>query len=243
MTAGFEFYAIKHHLKDIGNLTDVALSQISDESIEEYDAEYTEMREAYRNDASTIADLKHEAREKLVEIFGSMSKQVKYMDRNLRSERTAVDIHYDKFPSLHTVKERINCAKEKVSDSGSRAVSETKVGRAGVNEQEMEEVDASIRYLISKGYTYGVDFNSHNAVEISQCSAIEVVEKMISDEDDAFDELLTTTFTCCKEIDKDSSQVQTGGDVSVWCGCGDNRVEYSVELNDAKISLVKIEDE
>jgi hypothetical protein len=90
----------KSFLRYAKNMTVGELKNVTDNDLLEYSAEFTStIKVDYEEDYSCVQETNDKMFALAVEVYGSRSKQAKYLERNFRKGESVVDIHYCQFPS------------------------------------------------------------------------------------------------------------------------------------------------
>ena len=190
----FLLYKPKSKLAYADQMSTEILAEVSDSEITTYETEYSDYVEGNRKSDIELAQLEINALKRSLEfLFGENSREEKYIDKALTKGNTIVDKHYGDVTTPNRVSEMVRQARTKtVIHSTSK----------GLNETDMDTLNDSIQWLTAKGYVFGRDFTTHNAVDMAQASYTESIMSMSNDL--LFDEKLKhnkmlESFDNCKE--------------------------------------------
>ena len=229
----FVFYQMKHYLKDAGSLSPVALSRLTDTELTEYRKEYEEkLVPEWQKDRELADEIKGTAKESIRDMFGSYSKQYKYLERNLRNERNLFDDHYGKIVDPSFLEKSVKKARETAKNEGGY----TKAS-SGVDSASMAEIDSAIKYLMDNGFEYGKDFSSHNAVEISEAHIPEAVDSFIHHNTAIEGKYIEAPESCdCIKWDSERSTVYAR-EISLSCDCYSSKMTITPAIEGGVLLL------
>ena len=223
-----ELYKMKHYLTGIRDMANSVLADVTDAHIDEYEAEHAKMRDVYRVDVEVVRETKARVRRDIGFLWGDYNKQWKYVDRNLRTELTKVDSHYQIYPDPTSIRRMVSNARDEINKNVGNTA------KSGLGQKSMEEIDSAIKFLISQGYSYGTDFSSHNAVDIMSSLAPETFHNsMVSN---------LANFSrpeCCGSWDNDSYQAASKmrEKNKMWCECGSEKKTFSFDVVDGELCV------
>lgn len=221
----FNLQEIDHLLKDFKLLPKEALAAISDDDLEEYEKQFEIYRVKTTEDRTLRDAVALEVRTKVAELFGSTSNQTRYFERNLNNQEDIVSKHSNKFTSPERISEQVHEARAKYSIASDAS-------GAGVNENTMEEIDDSIKYLLGKGMEFGKDFAAHNAVDIANGlnteSVLDWADKFGGDEQYSLDGLILDCNNVVGVFNYDNSTFS-----DLW----DGNIQIYDDYYDAEIKL------
>ena len=157
-------YEPKSKLAFAETLSDELLSEVTPTDLITYEREFKILNEKKAEDLTLAQERIETLRMALSQTFGSDSRQLKYIDRELTKGDTVVDRHYSRFSEPKAVETKVESAGLKV---GKDSV------RAGLSETNVDELNDAIEYLTKNGYVFGRDFNAHNAVDMAKVGYVE----------------------------------------------------------------------
>lgn len=170
-----QYYEMKHPLKDAKILSPTALSQIPNSDVDDYEVEHEKyIVPAFDHDTTILSERKSEVLDSLRTLYGSQSKEYKYMERSFRKGDDKITNHYNKNVPPSLLRRKISEARQLAEGNGGY-----KKASSGVDSDSMEDIDSAIKFLISEGYEYGKDFSSHNSVSIANALIPEIAEEYI----------------------------------------------------------------
>lgn len=106
-----KLYTPKSFLKFATNMTVGELKNVTSQDLLEYSAEFKkDIEPSYTDDYSVVETTNQKMVALAEEIYGTNSKQRKYLIRNFRKGESVVDSHYSTFPSPETLKEWVENA-------------------------------------------------------------------------------------------------------------------------------------
>jgi hypothetical protein len=188
----FNHKKIDHPLVNMDKMPKEALAQITEESLESFSEMWDEYHTLQKEDVTTAMDIANRINDDCKTLFGSYSKQHKYMERNLRGREDVVSIHGGTIPSKEAVTNAVTEAKKSVDITNLHA------GNTGgsVDDITMEQQNKAIAFLLSNKYVFGIDFTAYNAHEIAVSLAF---DKAIQLGDDIeFEREATPSFSECE---------------------------------------------
>tara|TARA_R110002020_G_scaffold82111_3_gene203333 strand:- start:4976 stop:5722 length:747 start_codon:yes stop_codon:yes gene_type:complete len=134
------------------------LASVTDEQIDEYQEElnsYTQ--DVYRPLIREQEKVMQFIVQAVNSIFGSNGKESKYFHRAL-NKGTLLSSYFNELSDVHQVRKAVEDARENSQHSSNVAL----------GDNDVEQLDLAIKYLIEKGFTYGEDFTTNNAVNIAK---------------------------------------------------------------------------
>lgn len=162
-----DLYHIKNSLSD-KKLADQALASFSDSDVAEYKSEYEEYRTAQSTAVNEMFKLVEQTRSYFTVLFGSDSKQAKYLERMVRNGELVTDRHATLYPHPSDVQERVEAARDKycsfLSDDNAPKVA---------GDDTLKEINNATTFLLGKGLELNVDFTISNAISLAQSTASE----------------------------------------------------------------------
>lgn len=169
-------YHIKNPLSD-KKLADQALASFSDADVAEYKSEYEEYRTVQSTAVNEMHELVEQTRSYFTAMFGSDSKQSKYLERMVRNGELLTDRHSELYPHPSTVQDKIQQAREKycsfLSDDNAPKVS---------GDDTLQEINNATTFLLGKGLELNVDFTISNAISLAMSTASEEFDDAMVDE-------------------------------------------------------------
>ena len=227
MTRKLELYEMKHPLKDALDQSDLIVSQYTTEDIENYETEWNIMNTHRTADQDTCNESREALSEEVKFYFGKYSKEDKYFDRMVRNGDTKASAHYGRYPLPRTLVDKIETAKENVENMS--IVSAT----VGVAEKTVDDIDSAISYLLKEGFTFGSDFNAHNAVDIARSN---VNQSLVEGKP------TNIIWECesCDECDSMPTNVSTQylNNERLMCECGNKEMKASIRFKDNKVYIM-----
>lgn len=167
-------YHIQHPLAD-KTLPQETLSTFTDKDIAEYTSEYEEYRRVQDEAVRASKEIYNTCREQTIALFGDGDgKQVRYLDRNMRSGESFVDKHASSYLNPSYVKSSVEEARKKYCAFTS-AANAPKIG-----EDTLQEINNAVVFLMERGLNLGVDFTVSNAVSVGKTIASEEFEDSAS---------------------------------------------------------------
>ena len=95
----------KSFLRLAKNMTVGELKNVTDQDLQDYDAEFlATIKPDYEEDFGTVEETNNKMTVLAVDVYGSHSKQHKYLERNFRKGESVVDSHYSQFPSPDSIR-------------------------------------------------------------------------------------------------------------------------------------------
>jgi len=238
------------------SMDDATKAMISDEQAEEYREKYSIMRTHAKEDMKVAKQQHREIVQLIQKLYGTNSKQYKYMDRQTDYDMTGTEIynHYAKYTNPRMVEDEIKIAKGRCSASNGTSSSNA----IAPSESNIQDIDKAIKYLTQQGYTYSIDFTSHNAVSIAMALGMENIMLDLVTEDCAecveenqqLSNTMQDTLDCSlvpsiyKGFDKDTHSesglniVHYNNLIKVTCKANHTNTLYNVELNESNGEVV-----
>ena len=212
-----EVHNFKSPLAQVELLSSSFLATVSDDDIDTFDSEI----EAYKKDVFNIQrrnlDVITKHVGKLVaNIYGSQSKQYKYMMRNFQSNHevpcfTAMS----GLRTAHDIKELVKDAKTAKNSTSSVVLAD----------RDVSQIDNAIQYLTQNDYVYGKDFTATNAVNLAKSIAIQELA------DNEFKDIIASGSECseiCNETAFDA--IVHDSNIKVECACGQENRNMSISI-------------
>tara|TARA_R110000744_G_scaffold6246_1_gene22042 strand:+ start:2529 stop:3209 length:681 start_codon:yes stop_codon:yes gene_type:complete len=214
-------YKMKHFLANAKNLSMTGLAVVTYEDLSEYTNEYdTNVEPDWQKDIKTESEIQSSVVEGIVALYGSYGKEHKYVMR-CRDNTQIVRTHYNQYLSPQELGILVANAKEKTE-------SLEEVSSVGLDNKTMDSVDDAIKFLITSGFTYGVDFSSHNAVDIAFSLAPDTLSTLIAEK--------TMTLNECSECDaSDHEWYEREEKIVVSCNC--KSVEKEISFKGGLLTL------
>lgn len=161
-------YYIKHPLRFVNQIPTATVAAFTDADVDEYCREYDKYEKAQRESVEEISRKIEECRKLMSQIFDTpedrcSSKQVKYLDREVRKGGTCVDKHSMGIPHKAEVIQLVTNARNFVS-----ALPRSEIEVFPLSDEQLANQDSAVKFLESKGYVLGTDFTKHNAVRIAE---------------------------------------------------------------------------
>jgi len=206
-------YKPKSKLAYAEQMSSELLAEVSDSDIATYETEYESSVDANRKSDIELAQREITAvKSGLQYLFGENSKEEKYIDKALSKGNTIVDTHYGQISTPRAVSDMVKQARTKtVIHSTSK----------GLDETDMNTLNDSIQWLTSKGYVFGRDFTTHNAIDMAQASYAENLLSMSNDllfDEKAKHNKMLENFDECSECNRKPSTFNHET-MSVSCEC------------------------
>lgn len=212
-----EVHNFKSPLAQIDLLSPAFLGTVSDNDIEEYETEIAK----YQQDVSDVQrknlNIVCGYVSKLIgNIYGSQSKQYKYIMRNFASTSEVPC-----FTSVANLK-AVESVTDIIRDARKAKQSTSHVVLA---DRDVTQIDSAIQYLVQNGYEYGKDFNASNVVNIAKSVAIQDLT------DKEFAGLVAQSDEC-SEICSDSAYDAIVNDdiIKVECACGSATRDMTISI-------------
>ena len=202
---------LQHHEK----LDSSFLANVTDEQIDEYQTELN----SYTSD--TYRPLIRE-QEKVMQfiiqavnnIFGSNGKESKYFHRAL-NKGTLLSSYFNELSDIHQVKKAVEDARENSQHSSNVAL----------GDNDVEQLDLAIKYLIEKGFTYGEDFTTNNAVNIAKSEMAHDIATS-----DTLKQSFVMHSSDCSEVCKTQQFAMTLHENQMHNECACGEVSYAMEM-------------
>lgn len=232
------------------SMDDATKARITEEQVEDYRDKYATMRIDAKEDMK-LAKLQHREVIALIQkLYGNSCKQSKYMERQTGYDMEGTEMynHYAKYDSPRLVEEEIKISKGKVSSRGREGVNGNAIAPS---ESNIQDIDKAIKYLTQEGYTYSLDFTSHNAVSIALALGMEnvmldlvdtdckecVLQKSLHSDDmkDSIEcNLIPSLSSSPNELHSDSGLNVINHDNLIKVVCNNNHISdyYGVELSE-----------
>ena len=157
---------LKSPLQDISRLDQVFLSEVTDEELDNYEEEYMNYRnDVYNPSMSNINKLEDIVQKSINNVFGSYSKEAKYIKRAFSGGGIRVQMHFSLLSKPRDVRIAVREAREL----------QTNTSNVSLSDNDISQIDLAIKYLIQQGFKYGEDFTSNNAVNIAKSEIINEV--------------------------------------------------------------------
>lgn len=212
-----EVHTFNSPLAQIDKLSVSFLATVSDEDIEAYEEEIINYAKEYSQIQKRNLDIiKNHVAKLIGNMYGSQSKQYKYMMRNFSSDHEIPCL-----ASLDSVKTTSKVT-EIISDARKASKSTSSVVLA---DRDVSQIDNAIQFLTQNGYEYGKDFNASNVVNIAKSVAIQdLTNKEFSD--------IVVSGDKCSEICADSNYDAVVKDdvLNVECACGESSRNLSISF-------------
>lgn len=219
-------YRMKHFLSDAKNLTMTGLSVVTSEDISEYTYEYNSNVEPnWKTDIATEKETQTTIINGVVALYGSYGKEHKYVMRCRDKQTSRISTHYNKYLTPNELQTLID-------DSKSKMDSLEQVSTVGLDNKTMDNVDDAISFLITQGYTYGVDFSSHNAVDIAMSLASSTLGNLISKDSISIKE-------CDDCGNEDHEWYERDEQIVISCNC--KSIVKNVSFKDGQLTLTSNE--
>tara|TARA_A100001515_G_scaffold141364_1_gene138250 strand:+ start:140 stop:895 length:756 start_codon:yes stop_codon:yes gene_type:complete len=205
-------------LQNHKTLDDAYLSQVTDEELDAYDEEYSQKRQSYYNPSmSNLNKCEDLIRKAVRNIFGSTSKESKYIKRAFEGAGVILRNNWNSISEPRHVRKAVEDARELAKTHS--AVS--------LDEKDVTQIDLAIKYLIQKGYTYGVDFTSNNAVNIAKSSLVSETTT-----DQKMQNAMRLHHSDCSDTCRDSAYEMRINESRIdrECSCGEIDVRHTIEL-------------
>ena len=204
-------YKPKSKLAYAEQMSTELLAEVSDSEIAKYETEYESNVNTNRKSDIELAQQEITAvKSGLHFLFGENSREEKYIDKALSKGNTLVDTYYGQITNPREVKDMVKQARTKtVIHSTSK----------GLDETDMDTLNDSIQWLTSKGYVFGRDFTTHNAIDMAQASYSESLMSMSNDllfDEKAKHNKMLEDFKVCKEC---NTQPNTFNHESMTVSC------------------------
>jgi len=191
------------------------LANVTDEQIDAYESELnTYTTDVYRPLSRQQDKVMQFIIQAVNNIFGSNSKESKYFHR-ASNKGTLLSSYFNEMSDIHTVKREVAEARENSRHSSNIVLADN----------DVEQIDLAIKYLIEKGFTYGEDFTSSNAVNIA---------KSEMSHDIATSDTLKQSFIKhsdnCSEVCKTQQFEMTLHENQIHNECACGSVSYDMEM-------------
>ena len=213
-----------------------ALAQITDEALADYQEDFEAFAEDQKEDVQKGSEIAQRVMTDIKTLFGTYSKQHKYLERNIRGHEDVVTAHGRKYPQPHDIQRKVEQARKCFDVTTLHASSIS----SGVDEITMEQQNEAIAYLLGNDFSFGSDFTAYNAHEIAMSHGFEKVVS-ISDNKDIHFELREGVDKCgeceTKSITFSARQYIDNGVVSCECGCEDYKGKLTLNGTDIKIMV------
>jgi len=224
---------IDHPLIHFATMPDEALAQVKDSELQDYSDKYDLFRNDHKTDLETAKGLAGSLEDNVKILFGSYSKQHKYLERACRSSEDLVSMNAKQTPSYDEVEGAVANAKRKIDVASLHEVHTS----GGVDDITMNQQNEAIGFLLANEYTFGVDFNAHNAYDIAVSLRF---DKALSEGEELEYETNGSFLLCdgceTKKISITPKQYMDDKEVSCGCGC----MDYKAELKFAPNGAVKV---
>ncbi len=209
-----EVHTFNSPLAQIDKLSVSFLATVSDDDIEAYEEEIVNYAKEYSQIQKRNLDIIQNHVAKLIgNMYGSQSKQYKYMMRNFSSNHEIPCL-----ASLDNVKS-VDSVREVISDARKANKSTSSVVLA---DRDVSQIDSAIQFLTQNGYEYGKDFNASNVVNIAKSVAIQDLTNK------EFSDIVASGENCSELCASENHDAMVKEDiVRVECACG----EYSRNLS------------
>jgi len=206
---------LKSPLQRVDKLDNSFLSKVSDEEINSYQDELdTYTQDVYRptlREQEKVMDFIIQA---VNNIFGSNSKESKYFHRAV-SKGTLISTYFNELSSNTEVRRAVAEARESSQHTSTVTLADN----------DVEQIDLAIKYLIGKGFSYGEDFTSSNAVNIAKSE----MAHDIATSDTLKDSFISHSDDCSEVCRSQEFTMQLHENVMHnECACG--VVAYSTEM-------------
>ena len=224
----FSLNEITHPLTTFHNLDEKAKAMISDEQLEEYRELHNEFRKKHQDDVDIAYTINRAIEKHIQNLYGSYSRQHKYFERESRKGDNIVDTHLNKYPSPDKVEREVKQAK-KIHDTNNFAV-------ANVGGGNVEEVNASVKYLMANDMVFGTDFSVGNAVDMAKAvfmnefSSNQMMKDVVHTTDDNFVFTGTLCSDCKADLNYDPTVLQNK-EMKAICQCHDETYYYFPKFN------------
>ena len=231
----FNHKNIDHPLVNYKSMPDEALAQVDSASLQDYSQKYDEYQVEHNQDLEEAKELAGRIETDCRTLFGSYSKQHKYIERAVRSGEALVSAHASKVPSYDSVERAVRKAKEKVDITSLHEV----VSSGGVDEITMSQQNEAIGFLLANGYNFGTDFTAHNAYEIAVSLRFDKASRL--GDDIPFEAKVDGDYAMCEGCETKKVEFTVNrwvNDQTVRCGCG--CIDYKAELEFAPEGGVKV---
>ena len=227
MTRELKLYEMKHHMKDALDQSDLVVSQYTDKDLANYETEWNIMNTHRSADTDICSESREALSQEVIFNFGKYSKEDKYFDRMVRNGDTKAAQHYGQYPLPKTLADKIATAKENVENMS--IVSAT----VGVAEKTVDDIDSAISYLLKEGFTFGSDFNAHNAVDIARSN---VNQSLVEGKP------TNIIWECesCENCDSMPTNVSTQylNNERMMCECGNKEMKATIRFKDNKVFIM-----
>jgi hypothetical protein len=209
--------SFKSPLQDIKKLDDTFLSNVTDEQLEQYAEEYEKYyKEIYNPSRSNVHKLERIIQDSVNNIFGSYSKEAKYIKRAFQGGGVKLEQEWARITRPSEAKRKVEQAKEAMSHTSN----------VSLNDNDINQIDLAIKYLIDKGFKYGEDFTSNNAVSIAKSEL--VANASTNSENSDFIKFNSDCSDTCRANEYQITFNQNK--ISRECSCGSVDVDESIEL-------------
>lgn len=216
-----EVHDFKSPLAQIDLLSSSFLATVSDDDLDAYDSEIAQ----YRKDVNSVLQsnlrvvTSHVA--KLIgNIYGSQSKQYKYMMRNFNSDHEIPCFaSTSNLKSTQDVTALVNDARKAQKSTSSVVLAD----------RDVSQIDCAIQYLVQNGYEYGKDFNASNVVNIAKSVAIQDLTN------NEFTDLIVQGDNCsdiCADSNYDA--MVNNEMIRLECACGESTRDMVISFVEDK---------
>ena len=215
-----------HPMKDALDQSDLIIAQYTKKDLHAYEVEWDIMNTHRVADGDICLQSRQALEEEVEFYFGQYSKEDKYFCRSIRSVETKASKHYSNYPLPKTLRDVVVNAQENVENMS--IVSAT----VGVAEKTVDDIDSAISYLLKEGYSFGNDFNAHNAVDIAKSSVNQsLVEGKPTN--------IIWDCAVCLDCNQMPTNVSTEylNNERMFCGCGNTEMKASVRFKDNQVFI------
>tara|TARA_R100000458_G_scaffold13050_1_gene10880 strand:+ start:2757 stop:3506 length:750 start_codon:yes stop_codon:yes gene_type:complete len=215
---------LKSPLQNCQKLDPSYLANVTDEDIDSYEEEYqTFLKDTLRPLAMEQDKVMEFVSHAINNIFGSNSKESKYFQRAKKSNGNSVlHTNFAKLSDIYSVKEAVKEAREYAKNNSSVAL----------EDKDISQIDLAIKYLIEKGFKYGEDFTSSNAVNIAKTEMLHNITDDAS-KDSSIVEYSDDCSDVCKEQEFEISLYENVIHRECPCGAYDKTTKISIDTDDS----------
>lgn len=219
---------LKSPLQRVDKLDTSFLAKVTDAEVDAYSKEYDEY---YNNTFRPLCEELNKTMELINgginNIFGSNSKESKYFHR-AQAKGTLLQEYVSELTSPFEAKKAVSEARE----------SEKHSSHIFLDDKDMEQIDMAIKFLIQKGYTYGEDFTSSNAVSVAKAEA---VNSIITSQDSLDPSLKEYSDKCSQTCRSSQYSISIHGNtIQSTCACGSLNKQSEMILgfdNNGKVTI------
>ena len=219
-----DVHTFQSPLAQIDKLSVSFLATVSDDDIEAYEEEILNYAKEYSQiQKRNLEIIQRHVSTLISNMYGSQSKQYKYMMRNFSS-----DHEIPCFASSSNVKS-VNSIKGIVSDARKAKQSTSSVVLA---DRDVSQIDSAIQFLTQNGYEYGKDFSASNVVNIAKSVALQDLTN------NQFANIIASGDACsdiCSSTNYDA--VIKDNILKIECACGESTRNLSIGFVEDKANV------